>query len=138
MNATLISDTTTHGIRVGAAAFYLPEPSAPDENKYVFGYRVVILNAGDQTVQLLRRHWDIIDGDGEVKTVDGQGVVGEQPELEPGEAFKYESFAVLPTPWGTMEGYYEMEDEAGETLRVAIGRFYLTEDSTASGRGDTT
>ncbi|XAM00410.1 Co2+/Mg2+ efflux protein ApaG [Phycisphaeraceae bacterium D3-23] len=137
MNATLISDTTTHGIRVGAAAFYLPDPSVPEENKYVFGYRVVILNAGDQGVQLLRRHWDIIDGDGTVKTVDGKGVVGEQPELEPGEAFKYESFAVLPTPWGTMEGYYEMQDDVGETLRVAIGRFFLTEDSSASGQGDT-
>lgn len=130
MNATaLLSDTTTHGIRVGAAAFYLPGPSEPDKQKYIYGYRIVILNSGEKPVQLLTRHWEIIDGEGEKRIVDGEGVVGEQPDLDPGEAFKYESFAVLPTPWGTMEGHYDMIDDAGNPLRVAVGRFFLTQES---------
>lgn len=131
MSDPLLSDTTTHGIRVGAAAFYLPRASKPDDGLYRFGYRIVIVNSSDQTVQLIDRHWDIIDGEGEMHTVDGEGVVGEQPVLAPGEAFKYESFAELPTPWGTMEGYYGVADETGEMLRVDIGRFYLTQESVA-------
>ena len=86
MNDTLLSDTTTHGIRVGAAAFYLPQPSEPDAGKHVYGYRIVILNNSDQTVQLISRHWDIIDADGELKDVDGEGVVGEQPVLSAGRS----------------------------------------------------
>lgn len=131
MSQTLLSDTTTHGIRVGAAAFYLEQPSDPDAGKFAYGYRIVILNDSDQTVQLISRHWDIIDSDGELKSVDGEGVVGEQPVLSPGEAFRYESFAVLPTAWGTMEGYYDMADASGEMIRVEIGRFYLTQESAA-------
>ena len=131
MHQPLLSDTTTQDIRVGAAAFYLPQPSDPDANKYAYGYRIVILNNSQQVIQLISRHWDIIDADGELRSVDGEGVVGEQPILSPGEAFRYESFAVLPTPWGTMEGYYDMADETGELFRVSIGRFYLTQESAA-------
>ena len=120
-----MSEDVTQGIRVGATAFYLPQESDPDERRYAFGYRIVIVNEGDQPAQLLRRHWIIIDGDGHREEVRGPGVVGETPRLQPGEAFKYQSFCPLPTPWGTMEGSYTFQRDDGETFEVAIGRFYL-------------
>lgn len=126
----LMSDVTTHGIRVGANAFYLPDESTPEENEFVFGYRIVILNDSDRTVTLLTRFWDIIDGKGEHKIVEGEGVVGQKPRLAPGEAFKYHSFAVLPTRWGTMEGKYHFRSEDNSShFDAAIGRFYLTQES---------
>jgi ApaG protein len=126
----LMSDQTTHGVRVGANAFYLPDESTPEDNEFVFGYRIVILNESDRTVTLLSRHWDLIDAKGELREVDGEGVVGQQPRLAPGEAFKYHSFAVLPTLWGTMEGYYNFRaEDTQEQLKIAIGRFYLTQES---------
>lgn len=126
----LMSDMTTHGVRVGANAFYLPDESTPDDDEFVFGYRIVILNESDRTVTLLSRHWDLIDAQGELREVDGEGVVGQKPRLAPGEAFKYHSFAVLPTPWGTMEGHYNFRAEDNqEQLKIAIGRFYLTQET---------
>ncbi len=126
----LMSDVTTHGIRVGANAFFLPDESTPEDNEFVFGYRIVILNESDRTVTLLSRHWDLIDAEGELRVVDGEGVVGQKPRLGPGEAFKYHSFAVLPTPWGTMDGHYHFRAEDNqEKLQVAIGRFYLTQEA---------
>lgn len=126
---TLMSDLTTHGIRVGATAFYLPDESSPEQDEFVFGYRVVILNDSDETVQVLNRHWEIIDGDGHIRYVDGEGVVGKKPVLAPGEAFKYHSFAVLPTPWGTMEGKYGIKLPTDEQVEITIGRFFLTQES---------
>lgn len=126
----LMSDVTTQGVRVGANAFYLPDESTPDEKEFVFGYRIVILNDSDRTVTLLRRHWDLIDGEGVLRAIDGEGVVGQKPRLGPGEAFKYHSFAVLPTPWGTMEGHYTFRGEDdGSQFNASIGRFYLTQES---------
>ena len=134
---SLMSDVTTHGVRVGANAFFLPDESTPEDKEFVFGYRVVILNDSDRTVTLLSRHWDLIDGEGEVRVVNGEGVVGQKPTLAPGEAFKYHSFAVLPTPWGTMEGHYTMRDEQNaEPFEAAIGRFYLTQESVQHTRAD--
>jgi ApaG protein len=129
MPAPAMSDITTHGFRVGATAFYLAEESEPDQGEYYFGYRIVILNDGDRSARLLGRHWDIIDGDGRLKEVDGDGVVGETPHFPPGQAFKYTSFTQLATPWGTMEGHYLMEDDDGQRFRIAIDRFYLTPDA---------
>src|SRR3712207_2667213 len=120
-----LSDVTTHGVRVGATAYYLPEESDPDEPLYVFGYTIVIANQGDEPVQLLSRHWVIIDANGRREDVRGPGVVGETPRLEPGQAFKYRSFCPLRTPWGTMEGTYQMRRDTGETFDAEIGRFYL-------------
>ena len=121
------SDCTTHDIRVGASAYYLPDESAPEDNKYFFGYRILIQNNSNQTFQLMARHWIIIDGEGERREVKGYGVVGEQPILKPGEAFKYTSFCDLPTHWGTMEGAYLMRNiDDTEDLEIAIGRFWLT------------
>jgi len=121
-----MSDATTHGIRIGATAFYLPDESDGDEGKHVFGYRIVIHNTTDQTVQLTHRRWHVIDGNGNDREVWGEGVVGQQPTLEPGKAFKYTSWAPLETPWGTMEGVYTFRDEQGETFDARIERFYLT------------
>ena len=120
-----LSDITTEGIRVGATAYYLPEESDPDDRRYVFGYTIVIVNTGDAPAQLLRRHWVIIDAHGRREEVEGAGVVGETPRLEPGQAFKYQSFCPLPTTWGTMEGTYRMRRDDGAEFDVAIGRFYL-------------
>lgn len=126
----LMSDITTHGVRVGANAFYLPDESTPEDNEFVFGYRVVILNDSNRTVTLKTRHWDLIDAQGELREVDGEGVVGQKPRLAPGEAFKYHSFAVLPTPWGTMEGHYSfLAEDNQEDLKVTVGRFYLTQEA---------
>src|SRR5689334_23292186 len=94
---TQMSDTTTHGVRVGAAAIYLPEVSDPKIGRYMFGYNIVILNQGDQAVQLLTRYWKIIDGDGEVEEVNGEGVIGQTPTIQPKQAFKYQSYCPLPT-----------------------------------------
>lgn len=126
MPTPALSDTTTHGIRVGATAFYLSEESKPDDHKYVFGYRVVMVNEGPATATLRTRYWKIIDANGQIEEVKGTGVVGQNPRLAPGEGFKYTSFCPLTTTWGTMEGSYEFVREDGSTFTVKIGRFYLT------------
>jgi len=131
MPTPTLSDTTTHGIRVGATAFYLPEESLPDERRYMFGYRIVICNESGITATLRTRHWVIIDANGHVEEVKGKGVVGEHPRLSPGEGFKYTSYCPLPTTWGTMEGSYQFETDEGETLEVKIGRFYLAKEQAA-------
>jgi ApaG protein len=125
MTTPALSDTTTEGIRVGATAFYLPEESDVEGKRYVFGYRIVIVNDGSQSATLRTRRWKIIDAQGNVDEVRGEGVVGEQPRLAPGNAFKYTSYCPLPTEWGTMEGTYEFERDDGERFDVKIGRFYL-------------
>jgi len=120
-----MSDTTTRGIRVRVAPVYLPERSAPGEGSFFFAYRVRITNTGDETVQLMRRHWTITDGRGHVEDVEGAGVVGETPVLPPGTTFEYTSFCPLPTSFGTMEGTYQMRTAAGELFEIEIGQFSL-------------
>ena len=136
MPAPPMSDTTTHGFRVGATAFYLEEESEPEAGEYYFGYRIVILNDGDTSARLVSRHWDIIDGSGQRKEVDGPGVVGETPYFTPGQAFKYTSFTQLSSPWGTMEGRYTMEDDQGQRFEIDIDRFYLTPESSEAHQED--
>lgn len=120
-----MSDTTTEGIRVGATAFYLPEESNPDASQYRFGYRILIVNEGDEPAQLVSRHWIIVDGEGHREDVRGPGVVGQTPLLKPGDGFKYTSYCPLETPWGTMEGTYQMVRPDGRKFEAKIGRFYL-------------
>jgi len=126
MTTPALSDTVTNGIRVGATAFYLPDESTPDEKRFIFGYRIVIVNEGQAPATLRSRHWVIIDGAGKVDEVRGEGVIGQQPRLAPGDGFKYTSYCPLTTEWGTMEGEYQFEAEGGEMFPVKIGRFYLT------------
>jgi ApaG protein len=125
------SDTTTEGVRVVADARYLPAESDPQGGQHLFAYRVVITNAGDVPVRLVRRHWVILDADHNREDVKGEGVVGKQPRLLPGQSFAYTSGCPLRTRWGTMEGWYEMEDESGRRFRARIGRFYLVPAETA-------
>ena len=119
------SDTLTEGVRVRVVPSYVASQSDPEQGKFVFAYRITIANEGDRTVRLKSRRWMIVDGDGERRDVEGPGIVGQFPTLAPGEKFEYSSFCPLQTPWGTMEGSYEMETLEGAIVHVAVGRFYL-------------
>lgn len=119
------SDIVTEGIRVQAAAQYLPNDSSPDDNEYLYMYRIRITNEGSRPAKLHSRHWVIIDAHNDREEVVGQGVVGKQPRLAPGELFEYTSSCPLKTHWGTMEGAYTFLREGGEPFQVAIGRFFL-------------
>jgi ApaG protein len=120
-----MSDTTTRGVRVEVRTTYVPERSSPAESQYFFAYRIRISNRGEETVQLLSRHWIISDGEGNTEHVRGPGVVGEQPVLEPGEAFEYTSFCPLPTPIGSMHGTYQMVTAGGSAFEAEIAPFSL-------------
>ena len=115
----------TQGIRVQVTPRYLPEYSKPEEGQFVFGYHVVITNTGKEWVKLISRRWIIINADGKKSEVRGSGVIGQQPELFPGESHEYVSFCPIDTDWGTMEGAYQMRNENGEMFDAVIGRFYL-------------
>jgi ApaG protein len=118
--------TKTRSIRVSVRAFFLADQSEPERAHYVWAYRVTITNEGKETVQLLRRTWQITDGQGRTQQVHGEGVVGEQPVLEPGQNFEYTSGTPLTTPSGFMRGSYHMIVTAtGEAFDVAIPAFSL-------------
>lgn len=114
-----------HDITVCVETTYLPEQSAPQERRFVFAYTITIANTGRVAAKLLSRHWIITDADGKVQEVRGDGVVGEQPHLGPGEAFRYTSGAVLETPIGTMQGSYRMLGDDGVTFDAPIAPFGL-------------
>ena len=117
---------TTRGIRVSVQPVFLEDQSEPDRGRYVWAYRVQIENVGRETVQLLRRTWRITDAHGRVLNVHGDGVIGEQPTLEPGEAFEYTSGTPLETSSGFMEGEYHMVVPlSGEAFDIAIPAFSL-------------
>lgn len=120
-----MSDTTTRGIRVQVESFYDEDRSAPQENYYFFAYRVTISNVGDEPAQLVSRDWIITDATGYQQQVQGPGVVGEQPLLDPGESFEYTSFCPLSTPVGSMHGTYRMVLEDGESFDAVIAPFSL-------------
>lgn len=122
-----MTDRSAHGpidIRVHTA--YLPEQSEPDAERFVFSYTITIRNDGLGPARLLNRHWVITDANGEVQEVRGEGVVGEQPYLRPGESFRYTSGTVLGTPVGSMEGEYEMVTDNGEHFLAPIAAFSLS------------
>ncbi|MGG5817719.1 Co2+/Mg2+ efflux protein ApaG [Falsiroseomonas sp. HW251] len=117
---------TTRAIRVSVRAFYLADQSEPERGHYVWAYRVSIENQGRDTVQLLKRSWQITDAMGRTQQVHGEGVVGEQPVLEPGQSFEYTSGTPLATPSGIMRGAYHMVvSGTGEAFDVAIPAFSL-------------
>jgi ApaG protein len=119
-------DATTRDITVRVSVSYLPEQSEPRRGRWFWAYHVRIENDGDRPVQLLTRHWIITDGRGARHTVEGEGVVGEQPLIEPGQAFDYVSGCPLATPTGAMQGSYEVVSADGDRYDVAIPRFALT------------
>jgi len=116
---------TTRQIAVTVRATYLEDQSVPEHNQYVWAYHVTIENRGDEIVQLRSRYWRIINARGEVMEVRGPGVVGEQPRLEPGEAFEYTSGTPLTTPSGFMSGTYQMENQHGESFDIEVPAFSL-------------
>ncbi|WP_338663615.1 Co2+/Mg2+ efflux protein ApaG [Pararoseomonas sp. SCSIO 73927] len=116
----------TRGLRVTVRTFYLADKSEPEEGRHIWAYRVRITNEGRETVQLLKRTWHITDAMGRTQHVHGDGVVGEQPVLEPGEAFEYTSGTPLATPSGFMRGQYHMVVSAtGEAFDAEIPAFSL-------------
>ena len=104
---------------------YVGDQSEPDKGRYVFAYTITISNLGNVPARLLSRHWLITDANGKVQEVSGDGVVGEQPHLSPGEKFQYSSGAVLETPVGAMQGRYMMETDAGTSFDAPIPPFTL-------------
>lgn len=122
-----MSETTTDGIQVKVVATFWPERSAPEKGQWAFQYTVKVVNTGSRTATLRARHWIITDATGRVEEVRGEGVVGKQPRLEPGEAFEYTSWAMLRTPFGTMRGEYQMERSDGARFEAKISEFVLAQ-----------
>ena len=116
----------TNRMEVGVETAYIDDQSDPDADRYVFAYTITISNTGSAPAKLLNRHWLITDSNGKIQEVRGEGVVGEQPYLKPGEVFRYTSGTVLETPVGTMEGEYEMVDDDGRSFLALIDRFSLS------------
>ncbi len=116
----------SHRIEVTVAARFLDDQSLPRENRFVFAYTVDIRNQGQQPAKLVARHWVITDANGKVQEVRGEGVVGEQPWMRPGDAFQYTSGTVLETAVGTMRGSYEMVADDGTRFDAPIAEFTLS------------
>jgi len=121
------SEATTRGIHVRVEPQYDPERSDPAQEHWFFLYTVTITNQGKETVQLLRRHWTITDGEGHVEEVRGPGVVGDQPVLRPGESYTYTSGCPLTTAFGFMHGTYQMVTADGDEFDAEIAQFELSE-----------
>lgn len=115
----------TRGVKVSVAPSFLPQHSDPDEQRFVWAYTVEIVNLGSRTVQLVDRRWTITDAQGRVEEVQGPGVVGDQPTLEPGDRYQYTSGCPLPTDSGVMVGSYGMVTDDGERFEAAIPAFSL-------------
>ncbi|MEZ6197837.1 MAG: Co2+/Mg2+ efflux protein ApaG [Planctomycetota bacterium] len=130
------SDVTTQGIRVRVAAELRSESPDGAGTTWNFAYRVVIRNEGTEAATLRSRHWVVRDADARRRDVRGEGVVGAQPRLEPGETFSYESGCSLATHWGTMEGSYRMERDDGSSFEARIGRFFLAPNTAPIGELD--
>jgi ApaG protein len=112
-------------IVIDVATSYVDEQSEPDSGRFVFAYTITITNDGEIPARLKSRHWIITDANGKVQEVNGDGVVGEQPHLKPGEQYRYSSGAVLETPVGAMQGLYRMEADDGARFDAPIAPFTL-------------
>ncbi len=122
---SLGSEAVTEGIRVHVEPAFLDSHSDAERGNFTFAYKIHITNEGAMAARLVGRFWRIVDADGHESVVEGPGVVGQHPHLEPGQTFEYSSFCPLKTAWGTMEGYFIFERADGETFRATVGRFYL-------------
>ncbi len=116
---------TSNNVQVEVRPLYLEDRSDPVGRKHVYVYFITIRNLGDQRIQLLKRHWEIEDSIGEHYEVDGDGVIGKKPIIEPGGEFEYNSSCVLKSHSGVMKGYFLMENEEGKPVKVNIPRFLL-------------
>ena len=131
MKALFPHAATTGEVTVRVSVSYLPEQSEPARGRWFWAYHIRIENDGTSAVQLLTRHWVITDGRGARHSVEGEGVVGEQPMIEPGASYDYVSGCPLATPTGSMQGTYRMVGEDGASFDVAIPRFTLLAPATA-------
>lgn len=121
-----MNEDNIHRIEVNTETRFVADQSAPEDDRYVFAYTITIVNSGEVAAKLLTRHWLITDANGKVQEVRGDGVVGEQPYLKPGEGFRYTSGSMLDTPVGTMEGSYQMIADDGVAFDAPIPRFTLS------------
>lgn len=119
-------DTKQYNINVTANAFYLPDQSDEDNDQFVFAYTIKITNVGSVAAKLISRHWIITDSEGKIQEVRGVGVIGEQPELNPGESFEYTSGSSLETSVGTMRGSYQMQAADGTRFDAVVPEFTLS------------
>lgn len=125
----MVYSEVTDGYLVEAEPTYVPEHSHPDEKQFFFAYRIRITNQAGKKAQLHRRHWIIMDGNKNREEVEGEGVVGEQPNFDDGTTYEYTSFCPLPTPTGSMRGTYLMTDESGKSFEIKIPLFFLRDHS---------
>jgi len=123
-------DKTRYNTQVEVETRYLPDQSDPAQNRYVFAYTITIINQGTVAAKLLTRHWIITDAEGKVQEVLGEGVVGEQPYLKPGDGFRYTSGTILETPIGSMQGSYQMIADDGTEFDAEIPAFNLAVPNT--------
>lgn len=122
---SLGSEALTEGIRIQVTPSFIETHSDIERGRYIFAYKVVMTNEGSERAQLTNRSWNIVDASGTAHDVDGPGVVGQHPDLAPGESFEYSSYCPLPTPWGTMEGHYVFERPDKSTFQARVARFYF-------------
>lgn len=115
----------TQGVKITARPTFFPEQSQPDQERWVWSYRITVVNESDEAVQLLDRHWIITDAGGEIEEVRGEGVIGQQPVLSPGEEFSYQSFCPLATDYGFMRGTFGMTRGDGTRFEAVIAPFVL-------------
>jgi ApaG protein len=120
-----VSSAVTEGIRVSVTSAFRPDRSEPGQGRWLFSYTVRLANEGESEAQLVSRRWIITDANGEREEVVGDGVVGQQPHLSPGEEFEYTSFCILKTPHGSMRGTYRMVRADGSTFDARIAPFAL-------------
>jgi len=121
------SEAITRGFRVQVESTYVPERSDPANKQWFFAYRIRVANEGDETAQLVSRHWIITDANGKVEEVRGPGVVGKQPILSPGRSFEYTSFCPLGTSFGTMHGTFQMVTSSKTEFDIVVAPFSLSE-----------
>lgn len=115
-----------NNIVVEATPFFIAEQSVPEKDRYVFAYTISITNEGEVSAKLLQRYWLITDANGKIQEVQGEGVIGEQPYLKPGQTFRYTSAAILETPVGIMQGHYTMRSDDGDDFNATIPQFTLS------------
>ncbi|MBI1733528.1 MAG: Co2+/Mg2+ efflux protein ApaG [Gammaproteobacteria bacterium] len=125
-----MAQSIRYELQIQVQTAFIPDQSAPDQNHFVFAYTITITNTGTMPVTLLRRHWVITDANNQVQEVRGDGVVGQQPRLAPGQAFRYTSGAILETPVGCMQGSYSMVADDGVEFDAPIPAFNLSRPNT--------
>ena len=120
-----IPEAITSGIKVQVVSKYIPEHTNPDIPRYFFAYWVTITNESKTAIKLMDRHWEITDAIGKLKVVDGEGVIGKQPLIKPGESFSYNSFCPIETEFGMMTGHFQVKREDGHFIKIEIPQFQL-------------